>query len=118
MSKLDTVIYNKLLLQAEEANDQGMVKLANSITEAVGPESKENNEQYSYASLQDDIHTDIWKIAAKLIAYYNPDSVDALKVNEDIITLAEKMTNELELTLGVEKVVRGPFEPSLPGESK
>jgi hypothetical protein len=118
MSKLDAVIYNKLLLQAEEANDQGMVKLANSIAEAIGSESRECDEQYSYSSLQDDIHTDIWKIATKLIAYYNPDSVDALKINEAITILAEKMTDELELTLGVDKIVRGPFEPSLPGESK
>jgi len=117
--KLNEVIYNKLRLQLEEAQDRGMTKLAGAISGAIGEESlKENDEQYSYNELQDDIHKDLWAIASRLIRYYDINSVDALKVDATIINWAGKTLSELENTLEVCEKISGPSEPRLPGETK
>ncbi len=118
MSKLDPIIYNKLLLQAEEARDQGMVKLADAITEAIGSMSNNKQEGQTYSSLQEDIHRDLWKIATKLIGFYGLDSVDALKVDTAVASWMTKTIDEIENTLEVGEVVKGPLEPKLPGETE
>jgi len=116
MKKLDSVIYNKLLLQAEEARDQGMVKLADAIVEAIGSEASSEKQEYTYNELYSDIHHDLWKIAKKLMIYYDVDSVDALKVDAAIISWMSKTIDEIEKELEVDEVVKGPLEPKLPGE--
>lgn len=112
---MNTILYNKLLLQAQEAQEQGMNKLANIILKAVNLQSEENS-SYSYKELNDDIHNDLWKAATKVMNYYDADSADAVKVNEIINMFAEKFIEELEKILEKDKVVKGPFEPNVFGE--
>ena len=116
--KLNSVIYNKLMLQADEARDQGMVKLADAISNAIGEEHTEEHEPYSYDELQEDIHKDLWSIASRLVRYYGINSVDALKVDATVSELTGKTLDELERTLEVDNMIRGRFEPKLPGEDK
>lgn len=118
MKKLNTVIYNKLLAQAEEAKEQGMIKLANSILETIGALSTDEPQEYSYTQLTNDIHSDMWKAASRLMIYYAVDSVDAEKINQSIVVWAGRMVSDLENTLGVDAVVKGPLEPLVPGENK
>lgn len=118
MKKLNEVIYKKLFLQAEEAKEQGMVKLANSIFEAIGSHPNDELVQYSAGELRDDINKDLWKVAARLIHYYDVESADVEKINTAITALASKLTNDLEIALNVENVVVGPLEPKLFGENK
>lgn len=115
MKKLNQVMYHKLLLQAEEAKELGMHKLASSILEAIGPYPEDNPETYSYAQLQDDMHRGLWKLATQLMVYYDVKSADAEILNKTIVAWADKITNELEQTLNISDV-KGPLEPSLPGE--
>lgn len=116
--KLNKTVYHKLLLQAREAQEQGLNKLATGVLEAIGPHPEEDVKEYSYATLQQDLYNDFWKSAAKVVAYYDLDSVKAEKLNEIITACAEHFTSELEHTLEVEDVVKGPFEPQIPGEDK
>lgn len=125
--KLNAIIYNKLVLQAEEAQDRGMVKLADAIYEAIHPISKEdfdnndtqlNEEEYSYNELQDDIYKDLWRVASRLMYYYGVNSVDVLKIDAAVSNWTNKTLNELENTLEVDEKVGGPLEPRLPGENK
>ena len=114
--KLNETAYKKLLAQAEEAKEQGMVKLANGIYEAIGPMAADENQEYSYTQLKDDIHLDMWKMASRFMIYYDLNSVDAEKVNQTILRFAEAMTSDLEKTLKVESILKGPLEPKVFGE--
>ena len=114
--KLSSIIYNKLLLQAEEAKEHEMTKLASAIEEAIGEMPSDDKKEYTYNKLQDDIYNDLWKVATKIIAYYDVNSADVSKIDKVLDVYAEKMIDELETTLGVEEVVKGPFEPKVPGE--
>jgi hypothetical protein len=118
MKKLNSVIYNKLLAQAEEAKSQGLTKLASGILEAIGPYPNDESSQYSYSELQDDINRDMWKMATRLMHYYDVESVDAEKLNEAMVVWASKMLEELEVAMNVDSVVVGPLEPKVPGEDK
>jgi hypothetical protein len=116
--KLNKVIYNKLLLQAEEAREQGMIKLANVILNSIGSYPSDEPEKYSYLQLQEEIHNDMWKVATKLISYYDIKSSDVSKLDETLSSWASQLIDDLEITLNVDKVVKGPNEPLLPGEDK
>lgn len=116
MSKLNITIYRKLALQAEEAKEQGLTKLAEDIMYVIGSEPKEELKEYSYGEFQDDIHRDLWRVATRLVTYYGLESVDVSKVNKTILSLATELTNELELTLDVDTSLSGALDPKVPGQ--
>lgn len=113
---MNKVLYNKLLLQAMEAKERGMVKLAESITDAV--HLNDNLNEYSYSQLQDDIHKDMWKIASRLLTYYDINGVNVEKLDESLESWATKLVDDLEVTLNIDHLVKSPMEPKVPGENK
>jgi len=118
MKKLNIVIYNKLLAQAEEAKAQGLTKLASGILEAIGSHPNEEESEYSYKQLQDDVHRDLWKVASRLLHYYDVQSLDAEKIDAEILVWASKLVDGLEETIGVDEVLVGALEPKVPGQDK
>ena len=60
----------------------------------------------------------LWKIATRLIHYYDTESADATKLDQEIIIWANEITDNLEEVLNVTSVIKGPLEPKLPGEDK
>jgi hypothetical protein len=118
MTKLNPIIYRKLMAQAEEAKEQGLTKLANSIAEAIAEEPEEQLKEYSYAQLQDDVHKQLWKAATLMMKYYDLDSTDVQKLDKNITVWASEMLDEMEQTLGVDSMIKGPLEPKLPGEKQ
>lgn len=115
MKKLSSVMYNKLFLQAEEAKEQGMPKLANSILEAIGPYPADEVEDYTFAEMENDFHKGLWKLASQLMAYYGVQSADAERVDAIVVAHAEKMIDELENEFKLFGSI-GVSEPLLPGE--
>jgi len=118
MTKVNNIIYKKLLLQAEEAKEQGLNKLASSICGAIGPVPEDERLEYSHAKMNDDIHYGLWKLATHILKYHDLESVDAEKIDQVIEALASKFVKELEESLGIDPVKAGPLEPKLLGESK
>jgi hypothetical protein len=118
VTKVNPVVYNKLLAQMEEAKERKMTKLASRIGGAIGSYPAEEAEEYPFTKLEEDIHQDLWKSAARLIAYYDLESVDAEKVDQAVVRLAEKVVSELEDALGADGILVGALEPKVPGESK
>jgi hypothetical protein len=118
MVKLNSVIFNKLMAQADEAQTRGLTKLASDIKQAIGTEPASELSEYSYVQLRDDIRQDIWKAAAKLITYYNMESVDADKLQHAILHVTAQVMDDLEHSLQVDEIAVGPLEPSVPGEVK
>ena len=116
--KLGTTIYNKLLLQAEEAKNQNMDKLSDGILSAIAQEPSDEQTSYCYSDLNNDIYCGLWKLSSNIIKYHNLESVDAQKIDGIIEVLANKFINELELTLDINDNIVGPFELPVPGEEK
>lgn len=115
MKKVNKVIYNKLLAQAEEAKETGMTKLASNILEAIGSYPEDEVQEYSSDELESDINKDLWKTATNLIKYYEVESVDVEKLNAVLESFAEKLVDELKTTLDIENDL-GPNEPKVFGE--
>jgi hypothetical protein len=118
MKKLNAVIYHKLLLQAEEAKEQKLTKLASGVLNALGPYPEEETVQYASSDMEEDVHRGLWSLATCVLKYHDVSSVDAEKLDEVIESLASKFINELEDSLGIEGSRIGPLEPAVPGESK
>ena len=118
MKKLNQVVYEKLILQAEEAKEQNMTKLASAILGSLTSAPESEKVLYSISDLNNDVYHDLWKVATNVLKYYDLESVDSEKVNEVIESLATKFVSELEHALVIPEGTIGPLEPKLPGESK
>ena len=118
MKKLNSIIYHKLLLQAQEAKHQEMNKMASAIVGAIGPIVEDEVVQYNYEQLEKDLYDGMWKLATHVIKYYDVKSADATKLHDRLESLASKFLEEVESSLNVEDVIAGPLETPLPGESK
>jgi hypothetical protein len=116
--KINSTIYKKLVLQAEEAKDQQLIKLADGILGAVGAVPNDEQIEYSYSQLQNDIYQDMWKIATRLIYYHDLQSVNAEKLGKDLEAYAAEILEQLELNFGVDDVIKSSVEPKLLGENK
>lgn len=116
MTKINPVVYKKLLAQAEEAKEQGFTKLAASIHNAIGSYPNDEESQYSYIDLHDDILQDMWKVATRLMHYYDVQSIDAVKLDQNLALWVQAMVEDLEKTLNVDEVIVGATEPKVPGQ--
>ncbi len=114
--KKNSVIYNKLVLQAKEAKEQGMTKLAEAVENAIWIESTLEQPEYSYEQMENDVHSHLWAAATKLIEYYDLKSANIEKIDEVLLSLASKVIDNLERALDVSDFVKGPLEPKLFGE--
>ena len=112
MKKISSIIKDRLILQAEEAKELGFDKLAERIIESVDVDS--SNE--SYMELKENICKNIWKSAALMLDYYDINDVDASQLNKVIANITNKAIDELEISLNVDNIIKGPNELKLPGE--
>ena len=97
--KLDKIIYNKLLLQAEEAKERKKKKLANAIFYAIGSMIDDENKKYLNKDMEENIYQLVWKISAHVIKRHNLESVDADKLNKLIESLTPEIIEQIESTL-------------------
>lgn len=117
MKKLNQDIYNRLLLQAEEAKTRQFTKLSHAILHSLTATPEDEGCKYSFTELEEDVYKDLWAISTNVLKYHNLSTVDAEKLNETIETFASKFISSLEQTLNVEGKI-GPLEEVLPGEKK
>lgn len=117
MKRLNSVVYHKLILQAEEAKEQDMTKLASGILGAVGPTPEEETVKYASEEVEEDVYRGLWSLATCVLKHHDVASVDAEKLNEVIESLASKFINEIEESLGVGGKI-GTLEPSVFGQSE
>jgi hypothetical protein len=99
MKKLNKIIYDKMLIQAEEAKFQGLTKLASNVFEALGSTPDEENASYSKSELVEDIEKDIWKAVTNVLSYHDIDSADAEALDEIVSDLSQKLLEEVESKL-------------------
>ncbi|CAM6003620.1 unnamed protein product [Sphagnum balticum] len=101
---------------AQEAEEQGMVKLASNIKEAIGTESVDVLEPYSYGDMENDVQRELWKAATHLIRYWNLKRVDAQKLDNSILLYAAELIDEVEHSLGVGPDAVSSLDPKVPGQ--
>lgn len=116
MKKLNPIVYHKLLLQAEEAKDRGMTKLASGILNSLGSFPEDEKSNYDFTQLKEDVYQDLWKIASCVVKYHDLQSADAEKIHEVLEVFASKLIEEVERSLNVDNTQVGPLESKVPGE--
>lgn len=117
MKKFNHIIFERLTLQAEEAHEQGLLKLAGGLTEALAAGPEDVEKEYSSSEMEEDVYKNLWVAASNVIKYHNINNVDVEKLDEFIEDLTRVVVANVEEALSVEGNV-GPREPKLPGESK
>ena len=116
MKKLNKIIYQKLLLQAEEAKEQGMTKLASGVLGVLGPVPEDEKIAYNFETLQIDVYEGLWKLAACVVKYHDLESADVEKINIVLENLAEQLIKEVETAVNVENEQIGPREDKIVGD--
>lgn len=117
MNKLNPIIYQKILLQAQEAKFRDMKKLAGAVLGSLGPTPAEEKIVYSSVELKEDIYNGLWKLAFAVVGYHDLDSADIEKLDKAIAFATDNFVKDIEQALDVEGKV-GPNEPKLPGQSE
>jgi hypothetical protein len=117
MKKLNAIVHNKLLLQAEEAKEQDLVKLASGLESMLNSSPQDEVGNYNFNELQEDVYQELWRVAACVIKYHDLESADAGKIHEVLESFASKLIEEVERSLNVDDTQVGPLETKVPGES-
>lgn len=116
MSKLNSIVYQKLLLQAQEAKVRDMKKLAGAVLNSLGSMPAEEVTSYSSVELKDDVYNGLWKLAFNVVGYHDLTSADIEKLDRVISFATDGFVKDVEQALDVEGKI-GPNEPKLPGQS-
>jgi len=106
----------KIVLQAQEADEQGLNILAKNAMAAAKVISNEL-ESYAFDDLKEDIKRDLWKAAAKVMIYHDVDSVDIMKVDAALELVLDKCIAEIERSLNKKTSDIGVLEPKVPGQN-
>ena len=104
MIKLNSVIYNKLLCQANLVKEENK-ELSDSILKAIGAASTDEPINYSYENLENDVNSNLWKIATDVIVHYNVKSADIEELDSILKSFAENLIDKLEENLKVKKSI-------------
>lgn len=116
MKKVNELIYNKLLLQANEAKDIGLKKLGSAVLNSIGPLPEDEFHTYDLNELKDDIYDGMWKLALNVLKYHNVDSVNIEKIDKVVDSFVSKFIEQIELSINIDNSDIGPLESELPGE--
>jgi hypothetical protein len=107
------ILIERLKAQANEADYQGLKKLANivfKVTDNIGVE------ELSSASINDKAYEQLWAVAANIISMHGVHNVNIEKIDEEIIRMAEKVVDGLEIAVCGEIRAKGENEERVPGE--
>lgn len=85
---MKTIIYNKLLLQAEEAKLQGFDKLASGIYKAIESGPDDTDIEYSDEDLHKDVYNSLWKLVDNVLEHCKSESADSEKLDKLIDVFA------------------------------
>lgn len=106
----------KVILQAEEAEEQGLHFLSKNA-EAASVVMSSELESYAFDDLREDMKRDLWKAAAKVMIYHDVDSVDIMKVDAALELVLDKCIAEIEGSLNKKSSDVGVLEPKVPGQN-
>lgn len=118
MVTLNKIAHQRLILQAEEAEERGLTQLSSGILTMLKEASEDSGEEYSYEEMSAEIYQGLWALASKVAKYYDVENIEAEKLEEVIEQMAEDLINQVEQALQIDSSSVGPFESKVPGEIK
>lgn len=116
MIKLNSTVYNKMLLQAEEAIEQEKIALADGVLGAIGPLADDEQKEHSFTDLDQEVYDNMWKSAVHVIAHYDLKSADIERLDEVIKIASEKFISDVCRSLDIDDKSFSVLEPKLPGQ--
>lgn len=120
MKTINSTLFFRLLAQAEEAETQGMEKVAESLTTQIEKNAShvresDENYKYSYETLEKDINDHLWNAVIRVADFYDVKQFHADKTQEMIEKIAKEIVSEVCLQANINHGV-GAYEEPLPGE--
>jgi hypothetical protein len=109
----------RLLAQAEEADFNGLEKIAMKLNNQIGSATiRQDTDEYIYSKndLRNDVEDLLWKAAVRAQDYFGK-TADAGAVGEIIEVLADDLINSVRNKISGVSVI-GPYEPLVPGEQR
>jgi hypothetical protein len=110
---------NRLILQSEEAEIQGLTKIASHlIDQAEILEVRANDDSYTYSNddFQNDVENSIWRAVVRFADFHNV-GIDAMQVQDLVEKVAFDLISELRVKTGTIHGI-GAFEPTVSGEER
>jgi Ribonuclease G/E len=110
-------LLQRLALQAEEAELQGMVKVASALTEQITKQPVRDNEQFYVYSSEDfikDVESKLWDASIRAADFFDI-RVDAEQTQLMVEKFAQDLIKEIAVRGGAVHGV-GAHEPNVPGE--
>lgn len=115
-------LFNRLSAQAEEADVQGLGKIAEALTNQITKYSssglvRENTSFYSYQEedFKKDIANHLWDAVIRTADYFNISKMDASNIQVMIEKISQEMITELCVGAGIKHGV-GAYDNKVPGE--
>ena len=121
MAKLNKIAHSRLLLQAQEAKEMGLDRLARGMFFALKLAEEDADmpvSKYSYEQMQEEIYQELWELVSKVAQYYDVDDITAEKIDDVLQEMRDNFLEKVEEVLGVEEGSVGALEPEVPGETK
>ncbi len=117
MRTIKNNLLQRLAAQAEEAEIQGLTKIATALTDKISKAAvRSDDDFYLYANsdFQTDIESNLWDIVIRAADFYDS-RFDSLEMQEIIEKYAQDLIHEISVKLGATHQV-GAHEPTVPGE--
>lgn len=118
MRTISNTLKKRLLAQADEANFNGLEKVASKLIHQAknNPVRKDFEEYvYSHKDLQNDVENLLWSAATRTQDYFGK-TANAEEIGEIIESLSEELISSVRKKIG--GAVIGPHEPLVPGEQR
>ena len=118
MRTINDNLRDRLVAEAEEAEVQGLTKVAEHLTHQIEKNDVRNSSEfYSYAEndLCDDVESALWSAAIRVADFHNQ-SIDANEIDKSVKAFAGDFIKDMRNKIGASTV--GAYEPNLPGEEK
>lgn len=115
MRTINENFMTRLIAQRDEAKLLGLNKIATNLTNQISSNAVrdgDENYEYSYASLKEDVEENLWDAAIRAQDYFG-NTADAREISDIITVISEQLINEIRVKLG--KTI-GAYEPVVPGE--
>ena len=119
-NSIKETLHQRLQLQAAEASELGLTKIASNIFVATSnQEVIQDNKFYAYSSeeFEKDLEAQLWAAALRVADFHGITKLDSVAVQKVVEKMAGELTSELCTASGHLAGI-GENEPVLPGELK
>lgn len=113
-------LFHRLAAQAQEAEIQGLTKVAEGLTEQIDKHSSllrrdDSFYRYNEKEFKQDLNSQFWGLIIRMADYYGIKNFDAAEVQAIIVNASENMLHDFR---NVTKVAHGVgvYESPVPGE--